>query len=125
MAFKKREATAVVNAAKVRLSAVEVIDLDKEREINYGDEDRPITKVTFGAQITRCEDLTKEYNQSLERSDGLLNQVIAEEKKLAGLHKAILSSAAGKFGDDSSEYEMLGGTRRSERKKRTVKIPEP
>lgn len=31
MAFKKREAAPVVNAAKVRLSAVEVIDRDKER----------------------------------------------------------------------------------------------
>ncbi len=37
----------------------------------------------------------------------------------------ILSSAKGKFGIDSNEVEQLGGTRKSDRKKRTAKKQTP
>ena len=37
--------------------------------------------------------------------------------------KRLRAGVKGIYGDDSSQYEMVGGTRRSERKKRTPKPP--
>jgi len=41
----------------------------------------------------------------------------AEEKKLNDMCTIVLAAAVSEFGDDSDEYEQLGGTRKSDRKK--------
>ena len=61
------------------------------------------------------------YNQSLATSDGLLNEFQTEEAELNELNRRYLAAGEAHFGPDSSEYEMLGGTRKSERKRRTRK----
>jgi len=40
-----------------------------------------------------------------------------EEKKFCEIYTIILVAAVSEFGDDSDEYEQLGGTRKSDRKK--------
>jgi hypothetical protein len=61
------------------------------------------------------------YNQSLAMSDQLLNEFQTEEAELNELNRRILSAGEAHYGPDSSEYEMLGGTRKSERKRSTRK----
>ena len=61
------------------------------------------------------------YNQSLATSDQLQNEFQAEEAELNELNRRFLSAGEAHYGPDSSEYEMLGGTRKSERKRPTRK----
>jgi hypothetical protein len=49
------------------------------------------------------------------------NDLQAEEAELNDLNRRFLSAGEAAYGPDSSEYEMLGGTRKSERKKPTKK----
>jgi len=61
------------------------------------------------------------YNQSLAMSDQLQNEFQAEEAELNDLNRRFLSAGEAHYGPDSSEYEMLGGKRKSERKRPTRK----
>jgi hypothetical protein len=61
------------------------------------------------------------YNQSLAMSDQLQNEFQAAEAELNEMNRRILSAGEAIYGPDSSEYEMLGGTRKSERKRPTRK----
>ena len=47
----------------------------------------------------------------------------AEESELNDWNRRVLSAVEAQYGPDSSEYEMVGGTRKSERKKGTRKPP--
>jgi len=46
------------------------------------------------------------------------NKVKAERHTLWEILKRVRSAVKGKFGDDSDEYERIGGTRLSERRRR-------
>jgi hypothetical protein len=61
------------------------------------------------------------YNQSLDVSDQLQNEFQAEEAELKDLNRRFLAAGEATYGPDSSEYELLGGTRKSERKRPTRK----
>jgi len=83
------------------------------------------TNLTFGA-------LTPEAMAAeIEQARSLLAQIDATEAQLTDLRnqrhaacagvwdkvKRVRAAMKGVYGDDSSEYEMVGGTRRSERKR--------
>ena len=59
--------------------------------------------------------------EKLAEIDQDLNDPQSEEGELADLNARFLSAGEATYGPDSSEYEMLGGTRKSERKKPTKK----
>ena len=124
MAFNRRKSKLIVTQAKTRLSAMKQIDTDKGRVIDYGDVGAPLTSATFEAQIRKCEDDVTEHNQLLEQADTKSNMIDSDEQKLREQFTAVLGAASGKFGEDSNEIEMLGGTRKSERKRPTRK-PKP
>lgn len=50
--------------------------------------------------------------------DQLLNDLEAGEARAADKSRRIFAATEATYGPDSSEYEMVGGTRLSERKKR-------
>ena len=57
------------------------------------------------------------YNQKVAKLDDEQNGIDDDEGDLAQWNKRILSAGEASFGSDSSEYELLGGTRTSERKR--------
>jgi hypothetical protein len=57
------------------------------------------------------------YNQHLAALDDEQNEVDAAEKELRDWNRRMLSASEAYYGGDSSEYEAVGGTRTSERKK--------
>lgn len=61
------------------------------------------------------------YNQAVASLDDLQNGLEADENNLRELNKRILSAVEAQYGPDSSEYELAGGTRASERKKPAAK----
>ena len=64
------------------------------------------------------------YNQRLSSIDYLLNNVEKLEKELADLAQRTFAAVGAQFGFDSNEYEMAGGTRKSEIKKPTRSKPD-
>jgi hypothetical protein len=57
------------------------------------------------------------YNQDLAALDDKQNRLDARENGLKDLNLRILAAVKAQFGPDSSEFELVGGVRRSERKK--------
>lgn len=57
------------------------------------------------------------YNQLLSEADAALNVINDLELRARDLAERALTGVATRFGKDSSEYEQVGGTRKSERKK--------
>jgi|ERR1041385_2148403 hypothetical protein len=57
------------------------------------------------------------YNQALAALDNMLNDLESAEAELNDWNRRYLSATEAHYGPDSTEYEMVGGTRKSERKK--------
>ncbi len=62
------------------------------------------------------------YNESLSIVDRAASTVQDTEELLKSLSERMLIAVAAKYGKDSYEYEMAGGTRKSARKRSTRKI---
>lgn len=121
MALRKRNPSRIFNLSKVRFSGVEQIDSDKGTVVNYGSTENPLTKQEFDSMIDLVELRNTAYNRALEVADVIHVDLKDAEKKLGRYFTQLLASAKGKFGADSTEYMMLGGTRLSDRKKRHTK----
>lgn len=117
MAFKEKGKSSVVSKAEDRLNGMQVVDKNQGKTVNYGNDQSQITVTELSAQIGVVETKRADYNKALKAADELSNEYDALEKLLAEMCRKILSGAISKFGDDSDEYEQLGGTRKSDRKK--------
>lgn len=113
MARAKRK-SAVLETARRRLAGLNSID----PEPNFGP---LLTKVILKGKADSLEARLSGYNQMLSEADTELNGIEADEDEIADLNRRFLSASEGQFGPDSSEYEAMGGTRTSDRKKRTPK----
>lgn len=91
---------------------------------------KSISSPAFGANMTTAMYEQKAdaldaringYNQMLSAADAELNGIEADEGELNDLNKRYLAATGAQYGTDSSEYEAVGGTRLSERKKPTRK----
>jgi hypothetical protein len=76
-----------------------------------------MTLESFWADIDDVRDLQKKYNELLSTVDQLYHEMLDTEKALAEKSERMLNAVAVVYGRKSSEYEMAGGTRRSERRR--------
>jgi len=83
------------------------------------------TVADVSAAITSFDGKLNTYNEHLSDLDDDLNLLIVDEKVLAQANRRILQKVGSKYGYDSSEYEMVGGVRISERKKAVKKPASP
>ena len=113
MARRKRSSP-ILESARRRLAGLKAI----KPKTNYGP---GLTQEDFEKDIVDAETLLATYNQMSSQMDDLLNQIQAGEARAADKSRRILSATEATYGPDSSEYEMVGGTRTSERKKRGPK----
>jgi len=122
MAFRKREPAAVIHKATTKAAAMQQIDTNHDITIDYGGPVRgELTAVTLQARLTGYASKLQQYNQFLQQADALSNTLDDMERDISSDCTVILKAAPGKFGDNSNELEMLGGTRKEERKKRKPK----
>ena len=105
-----KKGSAVLDTAGKRLAGLKAIIPAP----NFGPD---LTAAIYDAKVTSTNGKLDAYNQLLSTADQVLNEYNAEEKELGDLNRRFLSAGEAHFGPDSSEYEMLGGTRKSERKK--------
>ncbi len=117
MAYREKTKSPIVEKAESRLNGMQVVDGKQETPVNYGSSKVPLTVADMAAQIALVESKRSDYNKTLKAADEISNDIDVEEKKLNEMCTKILSAAVGQFGEDSDEYEQLGGTRKSDRKK--------
>jgi len=114
MGRKKLERVPALDKARTRLAGTKSISPDLD--LGNG-----LTNASYEEQIVLTEKSVSRYNTSLSTTDDLYNDAQAQIKKLNDWNSRILIGVASKFTTDSSEYEMAGGVRKSERKKPTPK----
>jgi len=115
MARQKRSSP-VISTARIRLAGLKAI----KPKPNYGP---GLTVEDYEKDILDFEALLSLYNQMNSQMDEMQNQLEAAERLTNDKNKRVLSATAAIYGEDSNEYEMVGGTRLSERKKRGRKKP--
>ena len=116
MARRKLMRIKEYDLAKARLSSLKSID--PALDLGNG-----MTITNYEKSIDGFTGLLSNYNKALSTVDDLYNQCIASLTEVKGLNERMLSGVGFKFTKDNSEYEMAGGTRKSERKKSAAKKP--
>jgi uncharacterized protein YoxC len=76
-----------------------------------------LTIEAFSELIQDMQDKLEAYNMSLSAVDAAHSKVQEVERSLRDLSEHMLLGVAVKYGKNSYEYEMAGGTRKSERKR--------
>lgn len=118
MALRKRKPSTRITKAEIRLEAMEKMDTQQGKIINYGGEQNPVTREEMRNQIEVCKMLINEYNYILEMADEKSMEIQKAEEKLGDLFTRVLAGGKSIFGVDSDEVTQLGGTKKSERGKK-------
>lgn len=113
MAFKKRSSQ-TAEAARQRLSGLKTLQAD----LDFGN---GLNIARFEESIVELEAAVSAYNAKLSEADQLRNQMEAKEEAVQDFFKRMLGGVRVRYGYDSTEYEVAGGTRTSDRKKTTAK----
>ena len=113
-----RRNSPVLKTARQRLDGLKAI-------LPAPDMGKALTIEGFVAEIEAYRARQDSYNLKLATLDDDTNQLDDHEQRLHDLNQRIQAAIKGQYGSDSSEFELLGGVRRSDRKKpaRTTKAP--
>ncbi|MCI5134943.1 MAG: hypothetical protein D3920_07680 [Candidatus Electrothrix sp. AW2] len=113
MAFQ-RKSSRIIADAQERSGNLRAID----PELDLGNN---LTLAAYNNKIDEVQTALDAYNGVLAQADAAGNDFRAVEKELRDLSSLMLSGVKVKYGRDSNEYEMAGGTRLSDRKRRSQK----
>jgi hypothetical protein len=102
-----KSSSTIVKAAQTRLDALK--SLDPKLDLGYG-----LTLTAYQELIDKGQAALSAYNTLLSQVDDAHNTLRAVEKELRPFSERMLTGVATKYGKDSSQYEMAGGTRKSE-----------
>ncbi len=93
-----------------RLAAIKSIDaaLDLGNNINV---------TVYETELNVLRTKLNTYNTTLSTIDDLYNACLAQIDVVKDLNERILTGVATKYGKNSTQYEMAGGKKKSERKK--------
>ena len=106
MAFKK-SASPAIEVAQARLTALKSID----PKLDLGSD---LTVASYQAATQAVQAKLEAYHTLLSQADDAANVLRDAEKELNALNVRILLGVAAKYGKNSSQYEVAGGTRTSE-----------
>jgi len=110
MARLKRNSRKLMNAER-RLASLKSINA--RLDLGNG-----MTIQELEASIQSVREKLETYNTILSTVDAAYNNLLEAEYVLGGLSEKMLMAVAVKYGKNSFEYEMAGGVRRTERKRR-------
>ena len=105
----KKQST-VLPLAEKRVAGMKLINT----KLNLGG---GCTVATMEAQITTARQKLKAYHDLLSQADAAANDLEEAEQDLNRLSNKVLPGVAVLYDKDSNEYEMVGGTRPSDRKR--------
>src|SRR6266550_1803689 len=113
---RKRRTSAVLETTRQRLAGLKQIDPAPDFGGNLNAAGRQAVITDFTGELDS-------YNQNVAALDEQQNRVDTKEDSAGDWNKRVLAAVGAKYGTDSSEYEMVGGTRLSERKRTSRKGP--
>ncbi|MEH2105057.1 hypothetical protein [Nostoc sp.] len=105
---RKKRTSRILEKAELRSAGLKAIDSN----MDFGD-DCDLQNLT--KSIEQLRTMLDAYNTALTVIDSSKNKIDAMEKTLSNLTDKMVRGVAFKYGKDSSEYEMAGGVRDSER----------
>ncbi len=111
---RRRTRSTVLQQASVRISGVKSIDA--ALDLGNG-----LSVSTYQSAIDEVEDLVNTYNTNMSLVDELRNNLEAKELVLRDFSERMLTGIAAKYGKNSNQYQMAGGTRKMDRKRFTRK----
>ncbi len=115
MARQKRTSPALVTA-RARLAGLKNITPAPNLGPN-------LTVAAYEGVANDTAAIEESHSQLAAQMDDSSNRFDAQEATMADWNRRILSAVEAQYGPDSSEYEMCGGTRKSERKNPKRKPP--
>ena len=110
---RKKRTSRVLEKAELRTAGLKAI----EPNIDFGDT-RNIKNMVELIQELRSK--IDAYNTALAVIDSSKTEIEQLEKRLGDLSEKMLIGVAFKYGNDSREYEMAGGVRKSESIRRST-----
>ncbi|MDQ3802103.1 MAG: hypothetical protein M3384_21975 [Acidobacteriota bacterium] len=110
MAKARKSATRTMNETEQKIAGMKSIEATLD--LTGG-----VSVAAGEALLADARAALEDYNQTLALADEKLNVFNAKERVLRGFNKKVLPAVGLKYGTDSAEYEMVGGTRDSERAK--------
>jgi hypothetical protein len=114
MARKKLIRVPDLEKGSTRLASIQGID--PVLDLGSG-----ITVVNYETQINLLRTNLSKYNTALSAIDDLYNDCIAQIDVVRDWNDRVLTGVATKYGKNSSQYEMAGGVKKTERKKPSSK----
>ena len=100
----------ILNSALDRIAGVRSISAELDLGIGLSVE-------TYQSAISEVEVLLNSYNTQLASLGELRNRIKEKEMVLKDYNERILIGVGAKFGKDSNQYQMAGGTKKSMRKR--------
>ncbi|MGJ3252895.1 MAG: hypothetical protein ACFE0J_17440 [Elainellaceae cyanobacterium] len=107
---RTKRSSRTLERAEQRYASLQSID----EQLNLGE---GLTLGTYKQQIEDLRNQINAYNTILSSADRAANLVKTLEIQVNTLSERMLLGVATRYGKDSNEYEMAGGTRKSERKR--------
>ncbi|MFN6529856.1 hypothetical protein [Nostoc sp. ChiSLP03a] len=105
---RKKRTSRVLEKAELRSAGLKAIDSN----MSFGDD---CDLQNLSQAIEQLRTMLDAYNTALTVIDSSKTKIDAMEKTLSNLTDKMVRGVAFKYGKDSSEYEMAGGIRESER----------
>ncbi|MEH2377593.1 MAG: hypothetical protein V7K27_01630 [Nostoc sp.] len=114
MTQRKRNSTALTKAER-RIEGLQTIN----PELDFGN---GLSIVTYNTIVYQLREKLAAYNQARTMVDKTQNTLLDAERALNSYSEHMLLSVASRYGKNSDEYGMAGGTRKSDyrRKARSV-----
>ncbi|WP_298906488.1 hypothetical protein [uncultured Nostoc sp.] len=109
MTQRKRNSIAL-NKAERRIEGMQTIN--SQLDFSNG-----FSIATYNTRVIELREKLAAYNQAQTIVDKTHNALIEAERELNIYTEQMLLNVASRYGKNSDEYEMAGGTRRSDRKK--------
>jgi hypothetical protein len=115
MSRLKKISSRVIDDAKKKLAGLKAIS----ETIDLGN---GLSATAYEAIIKDTETILEFYDELLSQADAALNDFLRKEAALREINLRMVDAVASKYGHDSNEYEKIGRTRKSDRK-RPVRKP--
>ncbi|MDZ8030706.1 hypothetical protein [Nostoc sp. DedSLP04] len=104
---RRKRNSRTLGKAELRLASVKSVS--QTLDVGEG-----LTVKDYTEKIEMVRQSLEAYNTTLSTIDVLLTQLVENEQDLADYSEKILRGIAHKYGNNSHEYQMAGGTRKSD-----------
>ncbi|HIK03302.1 MAG TPA: hypothetical protein IGS40_01080 [Trichormus sp. M33_DOE_039] len=117
MTQRRRNSIALTKAER-RIEGLQTINSD----LDFGN---GLSIANYTNRVNDLRDKLAAYNQARKIVEKTQNALIEAERSLNDYSEHMLLSVASRYGKNSDEYGMAGGTRKSDRKKARSPVSKP